>query len=634
MSQLEAQLAWYHAAPLASPAGYPPATVKQNPILYLARRAWGQASGYRHWMVAYLLMFLAAQVISICEPWVIGRLLNAVQTGGSREAVWSAVVTGAGCYLAIQFFFWLFHGPARVMERWVAFQLRARYKARLFEQSSQLSLQWHRDNHSGETIDKIGRATSALYEFTSGSFMLVYMFLRLTSALVLLVTVVPFAGVIAMLTTCLAFALIFRFDRVLAAQYETLNTNENTIASAVQDYISNMVTVITLRLESRVLAEVKRRIGLCLPIFQRNIILNEVKWFITNMLIGVMVAGTLCAYAYNQLSSGAVLMAGTFFTMFECLRRIGESFYDFAALYGTVVRQSADVRGVEPIETSFDAQGDPAQVEPIPATWQRVSVRGVDFTYQDEKKLKHHLKDVCLELTRHHAVALVGSSGSGKSTLLTLLRGLQPPARSELAVDGRVLPLGLKHLASATTLMPQDPEIFSDTIRFNITFGMEAPEERVREAIRLARFEPVLQRLPQGLDTNIAEKGVNLSGGEKQRLALARGIFFSMDSQIVLLDEPTSAVDTFNERQIYQNLLTLYRDRCMVSAIHKLHLLPLFDRIYVFEDGQIVEAGDWATLLAAKGTLSRLWTSYQATERPEILPEPVRLDEYAAQRVR
>lgn len=593
--------------------------MKQNPILYLARRAWGQASGYRHWMVAYLLMFLAAQIISICEPWVIGRLLNAVQTGGPRDQLLRAVYTGAGFYLAIQFFFWLFHGPARVMERWVAFQARARFKARLFEQSSQLSLQWHRDNHSGETIDKIGRATSALYEFTSGSFMLIYMFLRLTSAHILLISVVPFAGAIALVTTCIAFALIFRFDRVLAEQYENLNANENTIASAVQDYISNMVTVITLRLESRVLAEVRRRIGLCLPIFQRNIILNEVKWFITNMLIGVMVAGTLCAYAYNQLTTGAVLMAGTFFTMFECLRRIGESFYDFAALYGNVVRQAADLKGVEHIEATFAAQGDPAEVEPIPAGWQRLSVRGVDFTYQDEKKRKHHLQDVCLELTRGSAIAFVGSSGSGKSTLLTLLRGLQPPARSELAVDGRVLPLGLKHLASATTLMPQDPEIFSDTIRFNITFGMEAPEAAILEAIQVARFDPVLERMPAGLDTHLAEKGVNLSGGEKQRLALARGVFFSRASEIVLMDEPTSSVDTPNEKAIYTNLLELYRDRCMVSSIHKLHLLPLFDRVYVFESGRLVEHGSFQELVSRNGVLARMWEAYQAAAADEPL---------------
>ena len=606
----------------------------QNPIVYLTRRAWQQAQGYRPIMIFYLGLFLCAQIVSIAEPWVIGKLLNSVQTGTSADAIKHAVWFYAGCYLSIQVAFWAFHGPARCFERYVAFQLRARYKAELFRRASELSLQWHRDNHSGETIDVINRAASAIYEYTGNSFMVVYMFLRLTSAHILLFWLLPFAGWTAFATTIVALTMIFRFDRVLYSQYGQLNKKETFVASAIHDYVSNMITVITLRLESRILAEVRRRIGLSFEVFRHNIILNEVKWFTTNVLIGIMISLTLSWYAASTLSAGGVLLGGTFFTLFEYLRRIGDSFYNFAGIYGTVVRQAADLRGAERIEHTHDKEGRTEELSSLPATWSRVSVRGLDFTYHDEKKRAHHLKDIGLEIVRGRSIALVGSSGSGKSTLLMLLRGLQPAAKVELAVDGRVLPDGLSHLSSVTTLMPQDPEIFADTIRFNITFGLEAPEERILEALRLARFEGVLKRLPNGLDTSIAEKGVNLSGGEKQRLALARGVFFSRESQIVLLDEPTSSVDTFNERQIYTHLLELYRDRCVLSAIHKLHLLPLFDMIYVFEDGQVVEAGHWAQLSQAGGSLSRLWVNYQATERTSAEADPVLLSDVAEARAR
>jgi ABC-type multidrug transport system fused ATPase/permease subunit len=110
---------------------------------------------------------------------------------------------------------------------------------------------------------------------------------------------------------------------------------------------------------------------------------------------------------------------------------------------------------------------------------------------------------------------------------------------------------------------------------------------------------------------------VNLSGGEKQRLALARGIYFSKDSDIVLLDEPTSSVDTPNERKIYATLLERYKSCCLVSSIHKLHLLELFDRIYVFDDGNIVESGDFKSLLQAGGPLAAIWREYQ-TEQSEV----------------
>lgn len=161
--------------------------------------------------------------------------------------------------------------------------------------------------------------------------------------------------------------------------------------------------------------------------------------------------------------------------------------------------------------------------------------------------------------------------------------------------------------------MPQDPEIFADTIRFNIGFGLEKSDEELMEAVRAARFESVLARLPKGLDTNIAEKGINLSGGEKQRLALARGFFFAKDSEILLLDEPTSSVDTANERVIYNNLLGNFRkERCVVSTIHKLHLLEMFDVVYVLDNGKLVEVGAFSDLIASGGKLAELWKNYQA----------------------
>jgi ATP-binding cassette subfamily B protein len=585
----------------------------KNPITHLARRAWLEAEGRRPIMLCYLAMFLCAQVLSLAEPWVIGRMLDSVQTISDRGRLLTAVYTYAGAFLGIQVFFWLFHGPARCLERWVAFHVRTRYRTGLFHKTTQLPLQWHRDNHSGETIDKIARASTALYEFTGGSFMLIYMFLRLTGAHLLLFWFMPFAGFVALTTTAVVLTVIFRFDRVLYRHYGVLNSREAKVASAVHDYVTNMVTVITLRLESRVLGEVRRRIATILPTFKDNVILNEVKWFTTNLLIGLMITVVLSWYAYSTLAAGHVLMGGAFFTLFEYLRRIGDSFYNFAGLYGSVVRWSADVRAVEPLEAAFERAGGRARVTSPPSDWKRLDVSGLSFTYEDATRAQHHLEDIALTLERGKAIAFVGASGSGKSTCLTLLRGLQKPAAARLACDGVPLPEGLAHLAPITTLIPQDPEIFSDTIRFNITFGMEAHDLELLDAARLARFSPVIERLELGLETNIAEKGVNLSGGEKQRLALARGVFFSRESQLVLMDEPTSSVDTANERAIYSKLLELYRDRCVVSAIHKLHLLPLFDVIHVFDDGRIVESGSFEQLLAANGTLAALWRHYEAS---------------------
>jgi ATP-binding cassette subfamily B protein len=251
------------------------------------------------------------------------------------------------------------------------------------------------------------------------------------------------------------------------------------------------------------------------------------------------------------------------------------------------------------------------------STWRSVAVQHLYFTYSDERQRVHHLEDVAITLEKGKAIALVGESGCGKSTLLNLLRGMQQPDRVKLFCDGAEHPHQLRHLAEITTLLPQDPEIFADTIRFNITFGLDATEQQIDVAIRMARFDPVLARLPDGLETNIAEKGVNLSGGEKQRLALARGIFFAKDSDILLLDEPTSSVDQQNERLIYSEILHRFKEKCIVSSVHKLNLLDLFDEIYVFSDGRVIERGSLNELLMKGGYLAELQAG--ASGRDETL---------------
>ena len=126
-------------------------------------------------------------------------------------------------------------------------------------------------------------------------------------------------------------------------------------------------------------------------------------------------------------------------------------------------------------------------------------------------------------------------------------------------------------------------------------------------AVRMSCFDTVVDTLPQGLDTKMTERGLNLSGGQKQRLALARGLFAARDSSLLLFDEPTSALDPATEAQVYDRVFASRSDACIVSSIHRLHLLSRFDHIYVMEGGRIIEQGSLSDLLAQNGELARLY---------------------------
>lgn len=589
----------------------------KNPIITLIKTGWAYAGNRRHLIVIYLVMFALAQAIALAEPYVIGKLLNCLQTSltgpnaaAAREHTLHQVYGYLGIMFLVQIGFWAFHGPGRLIERNVAYHIKADYKSHMFRMVTELPLQWHREHHSGDSIDKINKAALAVALFFDSTFEVSYMIFRLIGTQIILFWFMPAAGAVALIASAVAVSAILLFDRVLYKNYKQLNRFDNHVASGVHDYVTNVISIITLRLEGRVLDEVRRRLFAALSLFRSTNTINEIKWCSTTVIISLMIVSVMAWYAHNTILAGTALMSGTFFTLFEYLRRIGDSFYNFAFLYGTTVQQAADVESAQPLFDSYKNAVLSCADHPMPPDWKQIEVRDLYFTYADEKQREHHLENISVLLEKGKSIAFVGESGSGKSTLLNLLRGMQSADRAVVVCDGQQLPQGLSHLASVTTLLPQDPEIFADTIKFNINFGIDSSSDALDHATGLARFEPVLARLPLGLGTNIAEKGVNLSGGEKQRLALARGIFFARESDIVLLDEPTSSVDPHNERIIYSNIMKEFPNKCIISSVHKLNLLDLFDYIYVFDDGRIIEEGDLQTLLSGSGKLASLWRKH------------------------
>lgn len=592
----------------------------RNPFGFLISRGWQYAGSHRWIIIVCWIMHACAQAALLIEPYLLGQLINTVQVGTKAPSdLIQDIIKTLALYFLMQVVFWVFHGPARYLEMIVGFQIKLNYRTTLFQMVTSLPLAWHRQHHSGESIDKINRAANSLGAYFDDLFQVSYMVFRLIGAQVMLCCFLPAAGVAALTITAIAMVLSVWFYSFLSKMYETLNRCENSVASAIHDYVTNIESVIMLRLETRTTSEVARRIVSQLELIKGSVRINESKWFITTILIASMTVLVLGYYTFATLSTGQQLMAGTFLALFEYLRRIGDSFSDFSLFYGHVVRQATNVKSADTIVCAAVALANDVEQHALPESWHTLSIKNLNFAYEDAEYGKMHLSDINIELSKGVSIALVGESGSGKSTLLSLLRGLQSPDDVQVLCDGQTLQFGLTHMAAETTLLPQDTQLFNDTVERNVTFGLDAHEIALSEALELARFSPVVERLPNGVSTNIAEKGVNLSGGEKQRLALARGLFFARDSQLVLLDEPTSSVDTSNERLIYTNLLSKFKDKCLVSSIHKLHLLDLFDRIYVLDCGKIVECGNFYDLLKANGALAKMWKHYQVASGSSII---------------
>ena len=247
---------------------------------------------------------------------------------------------------------------------------------------------------------------------------------------------------------------------------------------------------------------------------------------------------------------------------------------------------------------------EPEKSPELKITGPSIKFKGVEFHYNPQRPI---LRGVDLEIPAGHKVAVVGRSGAGKSTLVRLLFRFYDVTSGTIEIDGQDLrEVQLKSLHRSIGIVPQDTVLFNDTIEYNIRYGRpECTEEEFRNAIRKAQLEDFIAALPAGLNTVVGERGLKLSGGEKQRVSIARTIL--KDPPILLLDEATSSLDSKSERLIQDALDVVSENRTTLVIAHRLSTVSDSDKIVVVDNGEVVEQGTHEELLALNGIYAEMW---------------------------
>jgi ABC-type transport system involved in Fe-S cluster assembly fused permease/ATPase subunit len=335
--------------------------------------------------------------------------------------------------------------------------------------------------------------------------------------------------------------------------------------------------------------------------------------------LGLAAAMVMCAF---EIKAGTKTI-GDFVLINSMMIQLYQPLNFMGMVYREIKQAVIDIETMFSILAREPEIKDASAAPPLKVASGSIRFENVRFAYEPERRI---LKGISFDVPAGHTVAVVGPSGAGKSTISRLLFRFYDLAGGRILIDGQdIARVTQKSLRHAIGMVPQDTVLFNDTIRYNIRYGRwQASDAEVEEAAKLAQIDDLIRLSPKGYETEVGERGLKLSGGEKQRVAIARTILKA--PPILVLDEATSALDSHTEREIQDALERVSKGRTTLVIAHRLSTIVGADEIVVLDQGEIVERGTHVALLAANGLYASMWNrqreAEEAREKLALAAEP------------
>ncbi|QQN75324.1 ABC transporter ATP-binding protein/permease [Croceicoccus sp. YJ47] len=484
----------------------------------------------------------------------------------------------------------------------------------VFARLHRLSLRFHLSRRTGQVTKTIERGTKSIDS------MLYFLLFNIAPTVIELIAVAVifylnfgWGLVLATGTTVVAYILITRWITEWRTKLRAeMNEMDGHALSRAVDSLLNYETVKYFGAEHR---EQERYAGAARAYAQAALksenslgLLNIVQAAIMNLLMAAAMGYTVWGWSRGELSTGDLVFVNTYLTqLFRPLDMLG---WVYRTIRQGLIDMAEMFRLIDtPVEVA-DKPGAPA----IHVARATIAFDNVHFGYDPDREILHGLS---FEVDAGERIAIVGPSGAGKSTIARLLFRFYDPQDGRILIDGQdIRDVTQESLRRQIGIVPQDSVLFNESIGYNLAYGREgATRDEIEAAAHGAAIAEFIERLPSGYDTEVGERGLKLSGGEKQRVAIARTLL--KDPPIILFDEATSALDSRTEQDILRTMRRIARHRTTLTIAHRLSTVVDTDRILVLDHGRLAESGSHAQLLRHDGLYAEMWARQAADSQEE-----------------
>jgi ABC-type bacteriocin/lantibiotic exporter with double-glycine peptidase domain len=577
-----------------------PEDLKKYSFLEQFKDSWRYSEGHHFILISALVLSFLAALFSIIPSFLYGQIITSLS-----KSSFANIYLYLGAMIICYFLYAFVDRSVDAIIYLNNFQIRRDSNIRFYNHIFRLNLDFFEKASTGNVMSQINSGTSDLAAFNKVFYrkliMGVFIFISsLVSLILLKASEVAIIGIISVIL----YQLWAYFTNIKKIELEYLySLGWDKSQGKIMDYLSRIQLVKTLNIKDKLLNTLRRNYSFVYKaaIKSRNFMNRKV--FVEKVLIRIPNAVALLFLAISfmkgEIEIGAIVTAYVIFS--KCL----DGYVTMQDNYSETLNTRPGMfklRNLLKNQPTIEEPKNPKK----PANWNEISFNNVRFAYSEKEKLA--LENVSFKIKKGEKLAIVGLSGSGKSTISKLLLRIYDPLTGKIKIgDLSLKEISFADIYNLIKVVPQENELIDTTIYNNLKLGTSknVAKEEIINALKSAQALDFVKKLPKGINTLVGTNGIKLSGGEKQRICIARALL--SNPKVLVLDEATSHLDVITERKVHDELHKLEKDKTIVAITHRISSMYLFDRIIVINEGRIIGEGTHDYLLKTNSIYQRLW---------------------------